>query len=131
MQNIKHYSTNPLPYPNKPALPRLKTNTPSSSELNDYVIKKDSYDEDLNQYNKDKKAYEEAGSKLMADFYVDVRRDELFENYSDELWEMICSKAWDDGHSEGLSSVKDKIEEYVEFVEEIIKLEAIVNLNKK
>jgi hypothetical protein len=124
MQNIKYYSTNPLPHPKKPALPRLKTNTPSSSEINEYATKQYSYDEDSKQYIKDKKAYEEAGHKLMTEFYVDMRRDEFFENYSDELWEMICSKAWDDGHSEGLYSVKDKIQEYVEFAEEVIKIHA-------
>lgn len=55
---------------------------------------------------------------LDAEFWADAREDCGY--YSDAVWKIICSEAYDQGHAYGYSEIYSKLVDITEFVDKIL-----------
>lgn len=107
-------NSNKFDYPTTPYLPRLKSTSPTESEVIEYVSKREKYDSDLEQYRKMKTLYDAEKNRL------DILIEEFIKDYSglNDIPEMyrgkVYSIAYSDVHSYGMAEVYNKLTSLVE-----------------
>jgi hypothetical protein len=82
--------------------------------LEQYEVEKAEYDK---RYN----AATEERNKLLEAWMCKLR-DEYTSDYSDDLFNHVYAKAYEDGHSAGYSEVRNYFGNYVDFVDKAIRL---------
>ncbi|ASV44547.1 hypothetical protein PBI_SCTP2_532 [Salicola phage SCTP-2] len=99
--------------------PTFKSNTKEQGDL--LVILKDGCEE---KYQKDRDAYYDKRNQIMEDFKNELLEEEGFtrNDIRKRIGEIVYSKAWEDGHSNGLSEVENHFSEYSEMVDEILRI---------
>lgn len=115
--------TNNLEYPSRSKFKKLRTDYVFDENLSvkknrEMVLKHNEEIESL--YAK----YETETNRINDIFYSDLIKA-LKNNYSfnDKICEKIFAKAYQDAHSEGKYSIIQKVEEYADFIDEILNLQ--------
>lgn len=95
---------NKLPYPARFSKPRLKTNTPTKEELDEYTKAVEAYPSLMEAYNSQMKAYNDEAGRLMDMFWKDAYEELGIPENHPKLGKMNYY-AYDKGHSGGVSEM--------------------------
>lgn len=113
MKSVDYYNGEDIDYPERPSKPgAFDRNDPQS--LRDFADRMEVFNERKDSYNQEMVAYRAE---------VRGRRDDLKEDLgasfdlSAAQTEVVFAKAWEDGHSSGVSEVINLFGELVDFVE--------------
>lgn len=112
LRDADYYAGRDLPYPTRPSKPFLpKDATPT--EVRAYADALEAYNEAMVTYRDDMDAYN-AGMRLrQSDLHVDLAAEY---DLTPGQTAVIFSKAWEDGHSGGITEVINLFDELVDMV---------------
>lgn len=110
--NIRFFDS-PIPYLTKPSRPRMPSNSPSREEMKEYEGKLDAYGEEYAAWEKNQKARQEDGARLIALFYTRLAED-LGYDPDDAFAQKLVAKAYEDGHAYGMSEVYTQMSNLIE-----------------
>ena len=91
----------------KPVLGNL---SPSVEELEEYKRKLEEYEKRKKEYKEKLKEYRAEKQRLIEQFKKDAFKELGIEDFPEVVKERVFEIAWDDGHSEGLQEVYEKME---------------------
>ncbi len=107
---------NKMDSPVRPKKPFL-AHRASSKEVREYAILLEQYENSLLAYKNFEQAYRKEDARL-----IELFKEDLFKEYrvKDSVKaEKIYSKAWEEGHSDGLSQVEWHFEDIIAFVRDL------------
>ncbi len=94
-----------LPYPDKPTKPVLKKDH-NSKDLAEYSVLLSAWEEKMNDYTKDKGAYQIRSAEIDSSIESFIKDVSGFDStVPDDKKDKVWSKAWSDGHSCGYGEV--------------------------
>lgn len=115
--DFDYYSGHDLKYPSKPTKPTLGRN-PTAVDARAFADALEEFEREYKGYLEDKSYYNSMVSARMNEFQVKLMNDYgLCQQEFDVIWE----KAWEDGHSAGLSEVYWHFDSLFDFVHKYMK----------
>lgn len=118
MKSFDYYSGKDLVFPRKPQKPVLSEN-PTPEEVRQYADRLEECEIEFDKYLELAKEYYKILNAREAEFRNDVR-SKYCPEFSDEVFDIIYNKAWEDGHSSGHHRVVELVDELSCFVLEIM-----------
>jgi hypothetical protein len=109
------YSGADIVLPIKPTKPRHDMNA-NSATIRVYADALETYEKDIAVYESDFRVY-----KMLKQERYEMFKEELFAdaNLTRKQFEVIYSRAWDEGHSCGLQEVENHFYDLCDFIEQI------------
>lgn len=115
---IEHLKTFVPEYPKQPGRPKLNVQTPTSEQALQYINELKAYEAKTEEYTKSKELYEKGQLEFNNLMEEVVKRYTGFYSFVPEQYQSkVWYKAWQDGHSEGYSSVSYHLTELIEIFE--------------
>jgi hypothetical protein len=106
-----YYNGKDLTYPKKPRTPLLEKN-PTSAQARLYASDLEAYELNLESWRIDIRSYNNQINARMEEMQSKIREAYCL---TEAQFNFIWSKAWEDGHSEGLSRVVEIFDELYDF----------------
>jgi hypothetical protein len=101
-------------YPTKPVAPRAPTEK-TGDAMRDYADKLDEHERALAEYKVAEKAAATNAGKLFDIWFLKLRME--YPHLPTRVFDVVYSKAYDDGHSSGYYSVREKVDTLVDFLD--------------
>jgi hypothetical protein len=116
--DFDYYGGKDLNYPNKPTKPRMGS-TPTAAEARRYADELEAYEIKLKEY---RDIYDDYTRRLNGRLFE--LKNRLRDEYAitDEQMHLLWSRAWEDGHDEGLHLVADLFDELYEIASQFATL---------
>lgn len=119
--DYSYYNLEDIDYPVRPGKPKIPTAKDGPEAFREYATKLEEWESLSAEYESKLKGIQKLRVERLHEF-----KEELFSLYayagtSRETFDVIYQKAWEDGHSDGLYSVVDRVDELCGFVYDIIK----------
>lgn len=120
--NYSYYEMGDVEYPIRPWKPKIPTVKDGPESFREYATKLEEWESLSAEYELKRKDFRKLEAERMQEF-----KEELYIMYappelSGKAFEIIFEKAWEDGHSSGLHSVVDCVDELCGFVYDILKI---------
>lgn len=119
--DYSYYELEDVDYPVRPGKPKIPAIKDGPEAFREYATKLEEWESLSAEYESKRKDIQKLRVERMQEF-----KEELFSLYayagtSRETFDVIYQKAWEDGHSCGLYSVANCVNELCGFVDDIIK----------
>lgn len=106
------------PFPAQPKRPLLKSNDPQGHR--DYADALENFDVLHAKFREDRNAWNKREGELLSQFRIDQKLEHCDDDWPEELKDLACEKAWEDGHSSGLSEVNLHMEGVCDFIRRVL-----------
>lgn len=110
--DFDYYSGADLKYPSKPTKPTLGRN-PTAVDARAFADALEEYERAIESYKEDKSYYKHCVNARMREFHEKLMKDY---GLCQQEFDIIWNKAWEDGHSYGLSEVYSHFNSLFDFV---------------
>jgi hypothetical protein len=116
--DFSYYSGNDLKYPKSPQKPRMSS-VASPTEIRAYADQIEQFEKEHEQYIQLRRTYYAETSKRLEEL-----KEKLHEQYNvtEAQFNLLWSRAWEDGHSDGLRRVVEIFDDYYELAVDFAKL---------
>ena len=115
--DYNYFSGNDLTYPVRPRKPVLQANATSADALV-YANELAAYEAAMVDYNAARESYNVASGARMLEFKARVKSDYRL---NDAEFDVLWSRAWEDGHAYGLSEVISHFDDYYDMAMAFVK----------
>ncbi len=121
MKDFDYYTGCHLTYPTKPKKPVTPTKL-TAENARELAQALEAFESEMSVYKEEREHYRNNENNLQQEFWDDARVELGCQNYTDNIWELCCNKAWMYGHSYGYSEVYQELVELVEFLEQGLRM---------
>lgn len=119
--DYSYYELKDVHYPAKPRKPALPSDKDGPEAFREYATKLEEWESLLEECKEKRSSIQKLATERLREFEEELFSLYAYDGTSRETFGVIFWKAWDDGHSNGLYSVADRVDELCGFVDDIIK----------
>lgn len=119
--DYSYYELEDVIYPAQPRKPAIPYNKVDPEAFREYATKLEEWESLSAEYESKRKSIQKLRAERMREFKEELFSLCAYAGTSRETFDVIYQKAWDDGHSDGLYSVAERVDELCGFVYDIIK----------
>lgn len=120
--DYSYYELEDVDYPVRPGKPKIPTVKDGPEAFREYATKLEEWESLSAEYESKRKDIQKLRVERMQEFKEELYRVYAPPEMSEKVFEIIYQKAWEDGHSSGLHSVSDCVDDLCWFVRDIIQI---------